>query len=122
MANANAKYLRKNMTDAELLLWQHLRRRQILGLKFRRQHPVGSYIVDFVCLEKKFVIEVDGSQHLINANYDKSRTLFLKSVGFQVVRFWNHDVLNSVDSVLERIVEFLDVPSPRPSPCEGEGE
>lgn len=91
------------MTDAEQKRWQYLRSRQLCGCKFRRQYPVASYIVDFVCLERMLVVEVDGSQHQEQENYDNDRTKELKEMGFRVIRFWNNDVLNRIDSVLEAI-------------------
>jgi len=102
-----ARALRQNQTDAERLLWKHLRNRQLLGFKFRRQVPIGPYIIDFVCLSLKLIIEVDGSQHMSNVNYDNTRTQYLESHGFQVVRFWNNDVLTEIDSVLEALTLAL---------------
>jgi very-short-patch-repair endonuclease len=102
-----ARELRKNQTDAERLLWKHLRNRQLLSFKFRRQVPIGPYIVDFVCLSLKLIIEVDGSQHMSNVNYDNSRTLHLENHGFHVVRFWNNTVLTEIDSVLEALTLAL---------------
>ncbi|NMG46150.1 DUF559 domain-containing protein [Aromatoleum toluvorans] len=110
-----ANRLRKTMTDAERMLWQHLRARQ-LGVKFRRQHPFQGYILDFVCLERGLVIEVDGSQHVDAAVRDAIRTDVLESAGFRVVRFWNNEVLTQTDSVVECIARELN-PSPScPSP------
>ena len=102
-----ARELRKSQTDAERLLWKHLRNRQLLGFKFRRQVPIGPYIIDFVCLSLKLVIEADGSQHMSNINYDNMRTLYLENHGFQVVRFWNNDVLTQIDAVLEALTLTL---------------
>ena len=102
-----ARKLRKHQTDAELLLWQHLRNRQLQGYKFRRQFPIGQYIVDFVCLSQKLIIELDGSQHMNNAVYDIRRTQFLESYGYKVVRFWNNDVLANADSVLDALTLTL---------------
>ncbi len=102
-----ARELRKNMTDAERKLWNHLRNRQLGGLKFRRQHPIGKYVVDFVCFEKKIVIEVDGSQHLENRIYDAERTEWLEKQGFKVIRVWNNDVLNEIEVVLEELYEEI---------------
>jgi very-short-patch-repair endonuclease len=110
-----ARHLRKNMTDAEQALWQQLRFRQVLGYKFRRQHPIGPYICDFVCLEKMLVIEVDGGQHLERKQYDNQRDNFLELYGFIVLRFWNHEVLLQRDSVLEAIYRYLasgEIPYP----------
>ncbi len=82
-----ARHLRKNMSEAEKLLWKHLRNRQPEGMKFRRNHPVRPYIVDFVCLEKKLVIEVDGGQHTETVEYDKKRTEYLTRKGYRVIGF-----------------------------------
>lgn len=104
MANIKfAKYLRKNLTEAESLLWFHLRRKQIEGYKFRHQSPIGPYVVDFVCFEKMLVIEVDGGQHQVQKAYDEKRTHYLEKQGFQVLRYWNHQVLTELDVVLEEI-------------------
>ncbi|MFL6580817.1 MAG: endonuclease domain-containing protein [Burkholderiales bacterium] len=84
-----SKALRKNQTDAESRLWQRLRNRQLEDCKFRRQHGFQPYIVDFVCLEKKLIVEVDGGQHMANSKSDEQRTKFLESQGFKVIRFWN---------------------------------
>jgi very-short-patch-repair endonuclease len=99
----NARQLRYDMTDAEQLLWRHLRLRQLLGLKFRRQHPVGSYILDFACLSIKLAIELDGGQHADASVQDAKRSLILQQNGWQVLRFWNHQVLESLDDVLASI-------------------
>jgi very-short-patch-repair endonuclease len=85
-----ARELRKNPTDAERKLWAHLRLRQIGGYKFRRQHPLGPYIVDFVCIEKKLIVEVDGGQHDEKRFYDAKRDKWLEEKGFKVIRFWNN--------------------------------
>ena len=102
-----ARQLRKNLTDAEQHLWQHIRKRQLFGCKFRRQVPLGNYIADFVCLEKRLIVEVDGGQHAVQRDYDSNRTEWLESQGFKVVRFWNHAVLKNVDEVKEVIVSYL---------------
>jgi len=107
-----AKQLRRNMTDAELLLWRHLRGHRLLGVKFKRQQPLGNYIVDFVCFGNKLVIEVDGGQHLDNRQ-DQQRDTWLRSQGFEVLRFWNNEVLEQTEAVLERIFQVLS-PSPQP--------
>ena len=114
-----ARTLRKRFTDAELKLWRHLRGRQIGGEKFRRQHPLGRYVVDFVCLEKKLVVEVDGGQHAAS-EYDKERTIWLESEGFRVIQFWNNEVLGDIGIVLEVIYWELKS-SPSPWPCFGFG-
>ena len=102
-----AQDLRNNATDAERLLWSRLRRRQLGGFKFRRQRPIGRYVCDFVCLETAMVIELDGSQHVVDAPYDANRDASLRSAGFRVLRFWNGDVLTQTDSVVETIYEAL---------------
>jgi very-short-patch-repair endonuclease len=98
----NSRTLRKNLTDAERLLWNNLRYRQINGIKFRRQTPIGKYIVDFVCFENNLIIEADGGQHNDNS-YDKQRDAWLNAQGFEVLRFWNHDILENIDEVMEVI-------------------
>ena len=113
-----ARALRKNLTDAEKLLWRHLRDRQLDGCKFRRQHPIGKFIVDFVCVEKKLVIEVDGGQHATKVEADLQRSEYLRKRGYSTLRFWNNEVLQKTESVLEAVLLSLseDTPSPRPSP------
>jgi very-short-patch-repair endonuclease len=101
-----ARNLRKNSTDAERHLWYPLRAGR-LGFKFKRQVPIGAYIVDFVCLEKRLVIELDGGQHMDNKIYDTKRTDWLMTNGFKVLRFWNHDVFQQMPSVLEVILSAL---------------
>jgi very-short-patch-repair endonuclease len=117
--------LRNAPTDAERALWQRLRARQLAGCKFRRQHPFGDYIVDFVCLQNKLVIELDGGQHADSVTADAARSAYLERAGFTVLRFWNHQVLREMDSVLECVWRELvgETPHPHPSPpLEGEGE
>lgn len=99
--------LRNNPTDAEKKIWQHLRLRNLDGNKFRRQHPVGNFIVDFVCIEKKLIVELDGGQHQESVAYDSERTEWLESKGYRVVRFWDNDVLLDTDSVMKAIYEAL---------------
>ncbi len=106
-SQANATALRKRMTDAENCLWTHLRRRQLAGCKFRRQAPIGKYIVDFVCLEKRIVVELDGGQHADRLVEDGGRTQFLVDQGYQVLRFWNDEVLMETKAVLEVILDAL---------------
>lgn len=101
-----ARNLRKNSTDAERHLWYYLRAGR-LGFKFKRQVPIGAYIVDFVCLEKRLVIELDGGQHIDNKNYDTKRIDWLMTNGFKVLRFWNHDVFQQTPSVLEVVMSAL---------------
>ena len=122
-AKAHAPALRRDMTDAEAKLWRRLRRRQIAGAYFRRQSPIGPYIADFVCNDAKLVIELDGGQHNERHAYDQKRTAWLETQGFHVLRFWNNDVFDNLDGVLETILTAIDTPPPRPSPSEeGEGE
>jgi adenine-specific DNA-methyltransferase len=101
--NRQARTLRKRPTDAERALWRQVRWRQIDGYKFRRQHPIGPYIVDFVCLERNVIVEVDGGQHAVRVQQDAERTAWLERVGYRVVRFWDHEVLTELESVKEAI-------------------
>lgn len=112
-----ARDLRKNQTDAEKLLWHNLRNRQLENIKFKRQYSIGPYIVDFISLEKRLIIELDGGQHNEDENIikDQARTEFLEKEGFKVLRFWNNDVLVNTENVLEEIIQSFS-PSPRPSP------
>ena len=117
-----AKVPRKSTNETERLLWRHLRAKHLGRLKFRRQQPIGKYIVDFACFEKKIVIELDGGQHADNATQDKIRDDFLKSEGFRVLRIWNNELFENVDGVLETIMNECDIsPSPQPSPAKGRG-
>ena len=104
--HTRARILRTNVTDAERMLWYHLRARRFQNLKFRRQVVVGNFIVDFICHTEKIIIELDGGQHLEQKRYDYERTQYLKTNGFSVIRFWNHEVLNDVNSVLEKLFEL----------------
>src|SRR5262249_49415173 len=100
------KRLRKASTDAERRLWSHLRSAQF-GYKFRRQHEIAGYIVDFVCMDKRLIVELDGSQHLDQIAYDEKRTDVLRRLGFRVLRFWNNDVLPDASGVLAAIAAKL---------------
>ncbi len=100
--------LRRNQTDAEQKLWRQLRNRQIRGWKFRRQHSLGQYIVDFCCLEQQLIVELDGGQHLEQQHADQRRTKALELLGFRVLRFWDHEVLTQIDDVLEQIVSVVE--------------
>jgi adenine-specific DNA-methyltransferase len=104
-----ARTLRQQMTDAERILWHRLRRRGLSGYKFRRQQPIGPYIVDFVCLSQRLVVEVDGGQHTESIADDRARSQWLQTKGYRVIRFWNHEVLTETDQVLESILEALTV-------------
>ena len=111
-----ARALRNNPTEVEKLLWRQLRIWQLDGYKFRRQQPLGNYIVDFVCLEKRLIVELDGGQHAEQSDYDTKRDTWLSEQGFTVLRIWNNDVLNNLEGVTERIVETLkDSPFLSPS-------
>lgn len=105
----SARELRKNMTDAERKLWKHIRRKQIEGLQFYRQRPVGNYIVDFYCPDAGVVIEVDGGQHYTGKENeaDKKRDDFMNSVGLDVLRFSNIEVLQNIEGVVDHILEYL---------------
>ncbi len=95
-----SRELRKGQTPAEAKLWSILRNRGLNGFKFKRQTTIGSFIVDFSCSDAKLVIELDGGQHLEQEEYDQQRTAFLESQGYRVLRFWNNDVMNNIDSVI----------------------
>ncbi len=113
--------LRRDQTDAERKLWMHLRSRQMNGAKFRRQQPIGRYIVDFFCPEQRLVIELDGGHHADQLQADKRRTDFLVKTGYRVLRFWDNEVLTDTEAVLQKINDELKHPSPPPSPSRGEG-
>jgi len=98
-----ARSLRKNQTDAEQIIWLQLRAKRFLNYKFRRQFPIEPYIVDFICLDLKLIIELDGSQHIAQQTADLERTYFLNNRGFKVIRFWNNDVFNNLGAVLESL-------------------
>jgi very-short-patch-repair endonuclease len=115
-----AKVLRRSMTDAERLIWMHLRAARFGEWKFRRQVPLGPYIVDFVCFKARLIVEIDGGQHVERAHYDDARTAWLASQGLRVIWFWNDDVLIRTDDVLAAIWEAL-APSPPPLSHEGRG-
>lgn len=116
-----ARELRKNMTDAEQLLWKQLRAHRLAGYKFKRQQPIGLYIVDFVCFAANCIVEADGGQHLERAEYDARRDAWLKSQGFTVLRFWNHDILTNTEGVLETIVAVCRANAPSPQPLSHQG-
>ncbi|WP_394680555.1 endonuclease domain-containing protein [uncultured Comamonas sp.] len=104
-----ARALRQSPTTAEQLQWRHLRNRQLAGAKFRRQHPLGPYILDFVCLEHGLVVEVDGGQHadLQAQAYDRQRAVWLRQQGLRVLRFWNHEVVQQTNEVLAHVLQAL---------------
>ena len=100
--------LRQNQTEAEAKLWSRLRSHRMSGVQFRRQHAIGNYIVDFCSPRRKLIIELDGSQHVDQAEYDSERTKYLEAKGYRVLRFWNHDILNNIDKVLDAIWNELN--------------
>lgn len=107
--NLLARNLRKNQTSQEHILWNILRNRQLSGYKFRCQYPIGNYIVDFVCREKKLIIELDGGQHntIKGISSDNERTEYLYSLGFQILRFWNNEIDNNIEGVYQKIIKTL---------------
>ena len=107
--NENARALRRRMTEAEKLMWSKLRDRRLGGVKFKRQKPIAGYIVDFVALDLKLIVEVDGGQHSHRASKDAARTEVLEKAGYHVVRFWNHDVLGNIEGVLEALIQELNI-------------
>ncbi|MFC1522683.1 endonuclease domain-containing protein [Elusimicrobiota bacterium] len=115
-----AQTLRKNLTATELRLWYCLKLKQMGGYKFRRQHPIGQYVVDFVCLEKKLIIELDGGQHSERETYDTKRTKWLEGLGYKVLRFWDNKVFENPEGVKEAIwIALGETPHPA-SPSRGE--
>ena len=121
-ARVRARSLRETPTDAETLLWFHLRDRRLANHKFRRQRPIGPYFADFACLEAKLIVELDGGQHVEAVEYDEDRTRFVQAQGYRVLRFWNNGVLMQTGTVLEQILIALQQhPHPNPLPLAGEG-
>ena len=127
---AHARSMRAQPTDAERRLWSKIRYEQLEGLKFRRQAPIGRYIVDFVCFSNLLIIELDGGQHADQERQDLARTTWLESQGFRVMRFWNNEVLANTEGVLETIRQFVledrafrrqEAPHPNPPPQGGRG-
>ena len=121
-----AKRLRRNQTDAERVLWLRLRGRRLNGLKFKRQVCIDRYVVDFCSSEARLIIELDGGQHAWRMAEDRKRTQILNAMGYLVLRFWNNDVLQNIDGVLEEILSTVqqhqsEPPHPDPLPC-GERE
>ena len=102
-----ARELRKDSTDAERRLWSLLRNRTLIGCKFRRQFPIDPYVVDFACVEKRLIVELDGGQHVEDVERDERRTIFLRNKGYAVLRFWNDAVFSEPDAVVLTIVEAL---------------
>ncbi len=110
-----ARTLRKSLTDVENKLWSQLRGRQVSGVKFRRQHPIGPFIVDFCCVERDLVVELDGGQHAERNAADERRPRLIERSGYRVLRFWDNEVLINLYGVLERISEALEDPRLIPS-------
>ena len=129
MTRANtepARRLRRNQTDAERLLWFRLRDRRLDGLKFKRQVSIDRFVVDFFCADAKLILELDGGQHDPDGERDRDRTKVLETMGYLVLRFWNHDVMQNMDGVLEEILSTVsrhgsEPPHPTPLPV-GERE
>ena len=120
-----ARALRSQQTDAEQCLWYCLRAGRFMGIKFKRQKPMGNYIVDFVAPSHKLIIELDGGQHAEQQEYDRGRDTWLRNQGYTVVRFWNHQVLTETQAVLESVrqkIQTLSALSPDPSPASGRGD
>jgi len=115
-----AKRMRREPTDAERKLWSILRAKRLVGWKFKRQQQIDHYIVDFVCFSARLIVEADGSQHAENLT-DEARTAYLEGQGFNVLRFWNTDILTNSDGVATAILAALETPLPNPSPARGEG-
>ena len=113
-----AKERRRNRTDAENRMWYYLRNRRLSGYKFVREQVIGNYIADFVCREKKLIIEIDGGQHMIAVQYDLMRTTYLENSGYKVLRIWNNEVFQDIDAVMDSILNIINtVPLESPSSC-----
>ncbi|MGE5464863.1 MAG: endonuclease domain-containing protein [Syntrophothermus sp.] len=104
----HAKQLHRNMTPAETKLWARLRAHRLEGVHFRNQHAIGKYIVDFCAPRKKLIIELDGSQHLEQREYDDERTKYFESMGYRVLRFWNNEVMNDIEGVIRAIMQSME--------------
>jgi len=119
-----ARRLRTNPTEAEKRLWRRLRMQQIQRARFRRQVPIGPFVVDFACIDCRLIVELDGGQHGSQIETDNQRTAWLSERGWRVLRFWNNEVFENMDGILERIASALatgDCPHPVPPPHAGEG-
>ena len=99
-----ARKLRRQSTEVEKILWSHVRNRNLIGLKFKRQFPIGEYIVDFIFIEKRLIIKIDGSQQMSNQSYDEKRTKYLNWRGYKVIRFWNNEITHKINAVIEKII------------------
>lgn len=129
--DGNARALRRRMTEAEKLMWGRLRGRRFLGIKFKRQKPILDYIVDFVALDLRLIVELDGGQHAERLSEDAARTKRMDEAGYHVVRFWNHDVLRNLEGVLEALAQEVNIsrcsiaiepPHPNPLPAGERGQ
>ena len=112
----NARYLRKNQTEQERKLWNLIKNKQFYNYKFLRQYVIGKYIVDFICREKKIIIEIDGGQHNENSTigYDKERSIYLNSIGYAVIRFWNNEIDNNIEGVYSKLEQVFDIKNQHP--------
>ena len=119
---ARPRGLRERSTEVEGKLWYRLRNRQLANAKFRRQHMLSPFIADFVCIERKLIIELDGGQHADRTERDKARTKYLETLGYRVLRFWNPEVVSNMEGVLETIYAALNAPHPSPLPASGARE
>ena len=121
MSLQRSRDLRRSATEVENRLWRHLRARRLEAFKFRRQRPIGAYIVDFVCLERGLIVELDGGQHAEERKaYDERRDACLRRAGYRVLRFWNNEVVENIEGVLQTIDTALRRdPHPPPSPASG---
>lgn len=117
--NPHARRLRRDATECETRVWLAIRDRRLGGFKFRRQATIGPFIVDFLCVERRLIVEIDGGQH--DAARDAPRTTYLEARGYRVMRFWNNDVVENFDGVAKAILAALHTPSPNPLPHAGEG-
>jgi very-short-patch-repair endonuclease len=122
MLTNTARHLRSRQTEAEKLVWKYLRARQLEGFKFRRQQPIDKFIVDFICLELRIIIEIDGGQHSIDKEIDAGRDNYLRNAGFKILRFWNHEVLENISGVIETIRNQCLVHPPLTPPVKGGGK
>jgi very-short-patch-repair endonuclease len=108
--------MRHDQTEAERRLWARLRNRQLGDAKFRRQHPIDRFIADFCCPERGLIVELDGGQHASQTEADRRRTVFLMNQGYRVLRFWDNEVMENIEAVLQHIAEALSHPHPNPLP------
>ncbi len=113
---SNARNLRKNLTEVEKVLWYWLRKKNISGARFRKQAPIGNYIADFACHNPKLIIELDGGGHALQQNYDKKRDDWLRKEGFYILRFWNNEITENIENVLEIIYNQINILKNPPSP------